>query len=47
MDAPRDGFVTDYEVHPGNSQIVHHVIAYAPQDDGFQLITLDETEEWG
>ena len=23
------------------------VLGYAPQDDGFQLITLDETEEWG
>jgi nucleoside-diphosphate-sugar epimerase len=23
------------------------VLGYAPQDDGFQLITLDEAEEWG
>lgn len=32
VDAPAGGFVTGYEVHPGNSRIVHHVIAYAPQD---------------
>ena len=31
VDAPTAGYITGYEVHPGNPRIVHHVIAYAPQ----------------
>ncbi len=33
-DAPFDTnyFLTGYEVHPGNTRTVHHVIVYAPQD---------------
>jgi hypothetical protein len=29
---PAGGFVTGFEVHPQNTRIVHHVIAYEPQD---------------
>jgi mono/diheme cytochrome c family protein len=32
VNAPADGYVTGYEVHPGNARIVHHVIVYAPID---------------
>jgi hypothetical protein len=28
------GFVTGYDVHPGNAATVHHVIVYEPSDDG-------------
>ncbi|GAB4213471.1 MAG: hypothetical protein OHK0013_37350 [Sandaracinaceae bacterium] len=28
------GFVTGYDVHPGNPATVHHVIVYEPTDDG-------------
>lgn len=33
VESPGDGAVTGYEVHPGNNQIVHHVIVYEPADD--------------
>ncbi len=33
VDAPVGGYVTGYEVHAGNSRIVHHVIVYAPTDN--------------
>lgn len=29
-----DQFVTGYDVHPGNAQRAHHVIVYAPLDEG-------------
>lgn len=32
VNAPAGGYVTGFEVHPGNARIVHHVIAYAPAD---------------
>jgi len=33
VDSP-DGYVTGYDVHPGNPASVHHVIVYEPTDDG-------------
>lgn len=33
VDLPRGGYVTGYNVHPGNRQTVHHVIGYAPLSD--------------
>lgn len=44
--SPGEGFVTGYEVHPGNSLMVHHVIVYAPSDAaaGAEAMELDAAE---
>ncbi len=46
VQAPRGGFLTGAEVHPGNVGIVHHVIVYAPQDaaSAQRIMTLDANE---
>jgi mono/diheme cytochrome c family protein len=47
--APADveTFVTGFDVHPGNAEIVHHVIVWAPRtlDAADQARALDEAEE--
>lgn len=47
VDPPGEGFVTGYQVHPGNSPIVHHVIVYAPSSAsaGANAVALDEGED--
>lgn len=48
VDSPvsADAYVTGYEVHPGESSVVHHVIVYAPETDeaADQLDALDAAD---
>ncbi len=43
---PLGGYVTGAEVHPGNAQIVHHVIVYEPATDAAmaEVMALDAAE---
>jgi mono/diheme cytochrome c family protein len=45
--AGTDTFVTGFDVHPGNPEILHHVIVWAPRnaDAVAQAIALDEAEQ--
>lgn len=47
VDLPEGGAVTGYDVHPGNTAIVHHVIVYEPtsDDEGAQARALDAAED--
>ena len=46
VQAPRGGYVTGAEVHPGNARIVHHVIVFEPSDDSAvaDVMALDAAE---
>lgn len=46
VQAPRGGYLTGAEVHPGNARMVHHVIVYAPQDaaSAQRIMALDANE---
>jgi hypothetical protein len=46
VNAPRGGYVTGAEVHPGDPRMVHHVIVYEPQTDqaAADVMALDAAE---